>query len=317
MDLTREEARSRSEIFRDQVLGRLEESVGSSFIREKLAPLLLSPSAKLLRPRLVSVFGSVAGAKTEGLIDIAASAELLHVASLVHDDIVDESDERRGMPTLHKLSGNQIAVLAGDYLLAQALKFTARGGSALVDAAARAMAEMSEAAAHEVEVRSAPGGAILAIDRESLRKLACGKTGALFGYCLEAAALVANQADLARRWRQAGLHLGVAFQYLDDVLDLRGGAGKPQGADLRERNPNAVVSAAAQMGIMKDGEYRNLAELIQLGRYPEACDRLLVSAAVNEVYQWIEQELVQARLLIGNAMSTPEVAAIFDQLRPR
>ncbi|MBU6375032.1 MAG: polyprenyl synthetase family protein [Bdellovibrionales bacterium] len=317
MDLNRATSRPHSDLFREQVLQRLGEAVGGSFIREKLEPLVLSPTAKLLRPRLVCIFGSIAGSKPESLVDVAASAELLHVASLVHDDIIDESDERRGMPTLHKLSGNQIAVLAGDFLLAQALRLTARGGPLLVDAAARAMAEMSESATREVDARRSPGGAVFILDSEALRCVAAGKTGALFGYCLEAGALLANKPDLAKVWRGAGIHLGVAFQYLDDLLDLRGGAGKPRGADLRERNPNAVLSAMASVWNDNEADYLLLSDFVGKQKYSEACDLLLASGAIAQVHQWIQHELSCARDLLGPVAAQPDVAAIFAQLQPR
>ncbi|MFN7684364.1 MAG: polyprenyl synthetase family protein [Oligoflexia bacterium] len=273
----------------------------------KLLPLVLSPEAKLLRPRLVACFGRLAGAPEAQLVDAAAAAELLHVASLVHDDVIDESDERRSKPTLHKITGTQIAVLAGDHLLAQSLVMTAGLGPRVVESAARAMALMSASATREVEFRGCgPRGEVLQIGRADLTGLAQGKTGALFAFCMESAALLAGKPELARRLSRAGVALGVAFQFRDDVIDLVGGAGKPRGADLRERNPNAVVCAALQLGLSVDW---NGSEI------PTLCDQLLNSRALSTVEGWIDEELERARAELAELAHDFEVRAIFERLK--
>jgi len=307
--------------FKARVQGTLSQCLEHSPMRQKVAPLLLNPQAKLLRPELVWSFGRLSGAPPQALIEIAASAELLHAASLVHDDVIDESSERRGSPTLHITHGVRVAILAGDHLLAKALELTSFHGPRIVRAAARAMAQMSGAASQELEARAQCRGPILFLPNAELRPLASGKTGALFGYCLEAVACLEPESSPAAldarclALRQAGERLGVAFQYLDDLQDLRGGAGKPRGADLREKNPNAVVTAAGELGHYP----QHLGELITHGHVVEACELLLSPPAPLEVESWISRELDEAELLLEQYAShfaqDPQIQALIGKLR--
>jgi heptaprenyl diphosphate synthase len=290
------------------------EGSAAAFPLRDLRGLLLSPGAKLLRPRLVHAFGLEAGVSDEtALAEVAAIAELLHAASLIHDDVVDASDERRGSPTLHRVVGPGVAVLAGDHLLARALMISARRGPAIVDAAARAMERMSAESVRELEWRSSNASAIEAMDLAPLRSLAAGKTGALFAFCMEAGPLLMNRTPQARQWHRAGIHLGVAFQLTDDLVDFTGGAGKPVGADLRERNSNALVTAAAGLGLLS-AEFH---AAVQASHWERACSLLLGTPAVDLVCSWIRTELESARIALGADADSPEIAALFKTLDPQ
>ncbi len=217
----------------------LEEILGEHAIRGTLgAParhLCLAPGAKRARPLLAQVFGALADAPVPMMVEVALAAELIHSGSLLHDDVIDRGDARRGIPTARVVYGDHQAVLAGDLLLSLAISRLAERAPAAVAPAARCLAEMSTAAADEVRLRGA-----VDVDEAAWRAIAAGKTGALFAFLGRAAGLLAG-GDEAEALGRAGEHLGVAFQLADDLADLEGGQGKDRGRDLRERNPNWVV----------------------------------------------------------------------------
>jgi octaprenyl-diphosphate synthase len=176
-------------------------------LEQATAPLVCATKAKRARARLLFAFAELAHVDTDVAIECARAVELIHAASLLHDDVVDEADERRGLPSANALFGNAAAVLAGDHVLATALlalKFDLRRMSAAVDVVER----MSRAAVREIEIRDSDAG-----ERE-LIEVAQGKTAALFGLC---GTLVSLDDD---RYRRAGEALGLAFQIADDLADV-------------------------------------------------------------------------------------------------
>jgi octaprenyl-diphosphate synthase len=210
--------------------------------------LCVGAGGKRVRPLMVRLFADACGAPPEHLVDVAVAAELIHSASLLHDDVVDGGMFRRGRPTVNARWGNIVAVMTGDMLLTAALtKLSAIDGRLTHDAIVT-VAEMTRAAMAEVEAR---GDVALSTDR--LRAIAEGKTGSLFAWCGVSAALLAGDPHARARFSTFGRRLGVAFQIADDVRDLSGTEqGKPQHADLQSRTPSLPVLIAAA----KDEELR-------------------------------------------------------------
>jgi geranylgeranyl pyrophosphate synthase len=174
------------------------------------------------------------------LVDAAVAAELIHAASLLHDDVVDNGMFRRGKPTVNARWGNIVAVMSGDLLLSGALLKLSKFDPRLAQAALATVSEMTRAAMDEVEAR---GNLELSLDQ--LKAIGEGKTGSLFGFCGKAAALVAGDEEAARRFDAFGRRIGVAFQMADDIRDISGtDEGKPQYADLQSRTPNLPVVLA-------------------------------------------------------------------------
>ncbi len=214
-------------------------------LHDAVAPLLAAPAAKRARPRLLVAFASLAGAPHDHrLVDAACAVELIHSASLLHDDVIDGADERRGAPAANARFGNAAAVLAGDHVLARALRalaFDPRAMSAAVDVVLR----MSAAAVCEQEVR----GRIVDVRPADLEAVARGKTAGIFGLCGTLATLLAEPwADLrpqgaasasqrATPLADAGIALGLAFQEADDIADVAG--------DIRERTPTLPLARTA------------------------------------------------------------------------
>lgn len=201
---------------------------------ERAQALALARDAKRVRPLLLQQLAAAlgVGADEPALVRAAAAVELIHTASLIHDDVIDVSTERRGLPSVNAELGNAAAVLVGDEVLCRALTLLE---PPLVAPCLRAVADMTQGALQEI---AAAGDVSLGLD--AWRAIAAGKTGALFGLCGTLAALLSRDPQCAARWAEAGTALGVAFQAADDVADLL------SGNDLDEKNPNVAILAGAQ-----------------------------------------------------------------------
>lgn len=205
----------------DDLLGRALKYVGSRK-GKMMRPILVLLVAKELSP--------IVG---EASLRSAVTLELLHTASLVHDDVVDESDERRGQASVNAVFGNKVAVLVGDYLLSEALDQAARTGDlAIVRTIARLGATLSEGEVFQlsnIRERSATEEAYFRIIRS--------KTAALFAACARIAAISAGGSDdFTRLAARFGEIVGECFQIRDDIFDYYDDVsiGKPTGNDLRE-----------------------------------------------------------------------------------
>lgn len=203
---------------------------------------------KRARPMLVKIFGDTLGVPDAKLVEAGVSAELIHAASLLHDDVVDNGMFRRGKPTVNARWGNTVAVMSGDLLLSGALLKLSGVDPRLTASALATVSEMTRAAIAEVQARGN-----LELTLGELKAIGEGKTGSLFGWCGLAAATVANDADAARSFDAFGRRIGVAFQMADDIRDITGtDEGKPQYADLQSRTPNLpVVLAVARDAKLK------------------------------------------------------------------
>src|SRR5215813_2684951 len=149
--------------------------------------LCVGAGGKRVRPLMVRLFADACGAPGQHLVDVAVAAELIHSASLLHDDVVDGGMFRRGRPTVNARWGNIVAVMTGDMLLTTALTKLSAIDARLTQEAIVTVAEMTRAAIAEVEAR---GDVALSIER--LRAIAEGKTGSLFSWCGVSAALLAG-----------------------------------------------------------------------------------------------------------------------------
>ncbi len=200
----------------------------------EVANHLISSGGKRLRPMLTLATAGLAGYRGDGHIKLAAAVEFMHTATLLHDDVVDESDMRRGKLAARMLWGNEASVLVGDFLLGQAFRMMVEVGSLqaleVLSAAATVIAEgevMQLAAAKDTTTTE---DAYLAVIR--------AKTAALFAAACEVGTILANasKADIAAA-RSYGTNLGIAFQLIDDALDYGGTSaklGKNVGDDFRE-----------------------------------------------------------------------------------
>lgn len=201
------------------------------FIGELVRHVLASPG-KMVRPALVCLAAQAAGGAGEPRLWIAAAVELIHVASLIHDDIIDASDVRRGASTVNALWGNQIAVLLGDYLFAKAFDLLSRVRDPQVSLAmAAASVEMSQAEILQIKYGAEPHD-----DEDVYFRIIRGKTAHLFSAACRCGGLAAGNRDAADALGRYGLEWGMAFQITDDALDLTSRTeelGKPIHSDIR------------------------------------------------------------------------------------
>ena len=193
---------------------------------------LIKAGGKRLRPALVLVT-SRAGEAGRHETDLAAAAvELLHLASLYHDDVIDETKMRRGAPSVHSKWGNEVAILAGDFLFASGSLLGARAGAAAPAILARALADVCEGQIAETERVGDPSRSASQYV-ETIKR----KTAALFRAACELGATTSGAPDEVReRVVDYGENLGLAFQMVDDLLDFVGDprvTGKTLGTDLK------------------------------------------------------------------------------------
>lgn len=188
---------------------------------------------KRLRPALLHLSARAFGGEAPAAVETAAAVEMLHLASLCHDDVLDGASSRRGVPTLNAARSGHTAVLTGDFLVARAFERLSAGNNIqplrILSAAARCVCEGELL---QVASRFDP-----TLDEETYLDLVDKKTASLFAAAAELGALLAGaREENGRRMRAYGRHLGVAFQVVDDCLDLIGKekiVGKTLGADLK------------------------------------------------------------------------------------
>ena len=192
---------------------------------------LLSSGGKRIRPAVGLLTGQMFEAHHDKLLTLSAAVEMLHTATLVHDDLIDGALLRRGMPTLNAHWSPAATILTGDYMFARAAKLAAESDNLpLMKLFAETLATIVNG---ELTQLFAARGVI---SRENYNKRIYAKTASLFEMITQAAAMIghANAASV-EAMRQYGYHLGMAFQIVDDILDFTGEqetVGKPVGSDL-------------------------------------------------------------------------------------
>ncbi|SLN21268.1 polyprenyl synthetase family protein [Roseisalinus antarcticus] len=204
---------------------------------------LVEAGGKRLRPMLTLATAKMCGYEGPYHVHLAATVEFIHTATLLHDDVVDESSQRRGRPTANLLWDNQSSVLVGDYLFARSFQLMVEAGSLRVlDILSNAAATIAEG-----EVLQLTAARNLATDEDVYLRVILGKTAALFSAATEVGGVIAGQPEaVSDALFQYGEALGVAFQIVDDYLDYAGtdATGKNVGDDFRERKLTLPVIKA-------------------------------------------------------------------------
>ncbi len=205
---------------------------------------LVEAGGKRLRPMLVLAAADLCGYDGPFDVHLAATVEFIHTATLLHDDVVDESAQRRGRPTANLLWDNKSSVLVGDYLFARAFQLMVEPGSLRVlDILSNASATIAEG-----EVLQLSAAQDLATTEEIYLQVVRGKTAALFSAATEVGGVIAGAPeDHVKALFEYGDALGIAFQIVDDLLDYQGdvkSTGKNVGDDFRERKLTLPVIKA-------------------------------------------------------------------------
>ena len=270
----------------------------SDYIRRALnsdVPLLnsvndtvLSHSGKMLRPMVTLLLARACGTPGEDTFRYAAALELLHNATLMHDDVADSSSERRGLPTVSALLGPSAAVLVGDFWLSAAVQLVLEADSfqyvvklfsnSLKDLAEGEMVQMEKASKADTD------------EKDYLRIITC-KTATLFRTAGEVAAHSVNAPeDYAAAARRYGLSLGIAFQIKDDILDYTGTdeLGKPTGVDLKEKKITPPLLGALKESA-RDGEIRSM--ILNLDGHSEYIEEIRNFVLRNKGIEYAENML--------------------------
>ena len=214
----------------------------------EVANHLINSGGKRLRPMLTLAMAQLAGYGGDGHVKLAAAVEFMHTATLLHDDVVDESEMRRGRLAARILWGNEASVLVGDFLLGQAFKMMVEVGSL------RALEILSSAAAviAEGEVMQLAAAKNTATTEDEYVAVIRAKTAELFAAACETGPALAGRAKAEQAaCRSFGMNLGIAFQLVDDALDYGGKAaklGKNVGDDFREGKVTLPVVLAFRRG---------------------------------------------------------------------
>jgi octaprenyl-diphosphate synthase len=223
----------------------------------EVANHLISSGGKRLRPMLTLAMAQLAGVASDGHIKLAAAVEFMHTATLLHDDVVDESEMRRGKLAARMLWGNEASVLVGDFLLGQAFKMMVEVGSL------RALDILSTAAAviAEGEVMQLAAAKNTATTEDEYLAVIRGKTAELFGAACEVGPVLGERPKAEQTaCRSYGINLGIAFQLIDDALDYSGKAqklGKNVGDDFREGKITLPVLLSFRRGSESERAFWN------------------------------------------------------------
>ena len=221
----------------------------------EVANHLIASGGKRMRPILTLATAGLCGYGGEGHVKLAAAVEFMHTATLLHDDVVDESDMRRGKAAARVLWGNEASVLVGDFLLGQAFKMMVEVGSlACLEVLSSAAAVIAEG-----EVMQLSAAKDTATTEDAYLAVIRAKTAALFAAACEVGPILAgrNRAEVAA-CRGFGANLGIAFQLIDDALDYGGSAaklGKNTGDDFREGKVTLPVVLSFRRGTPEERDF--------------------------------------------------------------
>ncbi len=295
-------------------------STDNAVITEAVRRMLLA-GGKRLRPRLTLLAAEANGANASDHLPLAAYMELIHVGTLIHDDVVDRADTRRGVNATAVDFGNRVSVLAGDYLFAWIFKNVTAGYQHPVpNILASTLADITDG---EVLQHRAVGN--LDLPLADYTEIAIKKTASLFAASAECGAIVAGATPLRiKALRDYGRYYGIAFQMLDDLLDYaatEAELGKPVGNDLRERkmtiplilalsggDANLRADVARFYGVAGDDTGATVAALIA------SVDRAGGLAMTREAIASYVERAKMSLAPLGNSPTRAELVALADGL---
>jgi len=268
--------------------------------------LLMASGGKRIRPALVLLAASFYPHDERKVIALATAVETLHTATLVHDDLIDNSLMRRGNPTLNSAWHGGVVVLVGDYLFARSAELAAEAESVEAD---RLFAQ-TLAVICDGELRNAFASRRWEVTREEYYQKIYAKTASLFACSTEAAAIVAGAPTRERALlREYGRNLGMAFQIVDDILDFIGTEaelGKPVGSDLRQ----GTVTLPAIYYVERYSRDNPLTRLASDGHHREEAIQTMIttirsSSAIDDAYREAREFAAKAKAALLSLHDLP------------
>lgn len=273
---------------------------------DKITHYIVKRKGKQMRPMFVFLVSRMLGEVNERSYNAASLMELLHTATLVHDDVVDDANERRGFFSVNALWKNKIAVLVGDYLLSRSLLLSIDNKDfRSLEIVAKAVKAMSEGELLQIEKARK-----LDITEEVYFEVIRQKTASLIAACCEAAAVSVDREDIAAKMYRFGELVGLAFQIKDDIFDYGTDEkiGKPTGNDIRERKITLPLIYALNNGSEK--QKQTLINIVK--RYNEepakvkqAIRIVVESGGVKYAHQRMMEIKQQALELIEDVPDSP------------
>lgn len=256
---------------------------------------------KRLRPLISFLMADVCGIKHEQQAPFSRVVELVHAATLAHDDVIDNAEVRRGLPSINARSTNKTAVLAGDYLLAYAVEQVARKGNP--DIVVRLTEVISDLAEGEwLQIENSESSSL---QWDDIVRVAAKKTGSVLRWCTVVPAILAGFNDeLINKAADLGLKIGIAFQMTDDILDFK----RRDGAEFADLKNGVINSVIFQMMRADNQE-----AVFFKGNAKPKLDNRNLDQAIDRVASYASQQLDDCRqLLNGIVAATPELT---DQRR--
>ncbi len=259
--------------------------------------MILTAGGKRMRPALTLLVGRACNAPYEQVLSVAASVELLHTATLVHDDLVDNAEERRNSPTLHTQLPLGLTVLTGDFLFAQSAALAAEAANVrVVQVFADTLVTICKGEILQAQTRWKVS------DMAGYHQRIYGKTAALFEAAAISAAILGDiSEDAVQTYATFGRELGLAFQIVDDALDFVASSqklGKPAGHDLRE----GYITLPAMLYIEQNE--LDKAEFVEQARNPRQVEELVIAireqGAAREALQMARGHIQKAENALDN-----------------
>lgn len=278
---------------------------------DKVTSYIVKRKGKQLRPMFVFLSAKMLGEINPTTFDATTLVELLHTATLVHDDVVDDAAERRGFFSVNALWKNKIAVLVGDYMLSRILLLSIeKRNMDLLEIVARAVQEMSEGELLQIEKARH-----LDITEEIYYEVIRKKTASLIATCCEAGALSVGAQAERSKLRQFGELIGLAFQIKDDIFDYGSGEhiGKPTGIDIREQKltlPLIYALQNAPQSIQKELRFIIKNEYDVSNRVQRAIQLVWESGGVQYAQKRMEALAAEALEILASYPDSPAKASL-------
>lgn len=303
----------------DRVEARLATQVQSREpLLTEISTYLIGAGGKRVRPAVtLLIFRACGGQALDEIIDVAAALELIHSATLLHDDIIDGSDVRRGKDSAFRKFGLANTLVTGDFVFSRAFQLCARFEERLINWAAEACINLTEGETMQARFRHNP-----AVTLDDYLEIISRKTASLFQQGARTAAYLAQAPEpLVETMASCGFNVGMTFQIIDDLLDVEGSAarvGKPIGIDLRDGNPALPVV----LSIRSDPEVARIFEKDEptADDIETALTRIRASGVLSDVRQLATQYGQRARACMDCLPASPDkdhLLSLIEQLLQR
>lgn len=280
-----------------------------------ISTYLIGSGGKRVRPAVtILIFRACGGQSLDDIVDVAAALELIHSASLLHDDIIDGSGVRRGKDSAFRKYGLANALVAGDFIFSRAFQLCGRFEEKLINWAVEACVSLTEGEVMQGRFRHNP-----AVTLEDYLEIISRKTASIFQQGARTAAYLAAAAEpVVEAMADCGFNVGMTFQVVDDLLDVEGNqarVGKPIGIDLRDGNPSLPIVLA----LARDREVAAAFENQSLSQSEVAfiLERIRRSGVLAEVRALAAEYGTRARRSLDVLPASPDkaqVLSLIDQL---